>query len=31
MDKRIINFDDTKIEEYKFHQCKSSISINQIS
>ena len=30
MDKRIINFDDRKIEEYKFHQYKSSISINQI-
>ena len=29
MDK-IIKFDDTDIEEYKFHQYKSSISINNI-
>ena len=28
MDKRIIKFDDTKIEEYKFHQNKSPILIN---
>ena len=30
MDKRIIKFDDTKIEKYKFHQNKSPISINDI-
>ena len=30
MDKEIIKFDDTEIEEYKFHQYKSSISINDI-
>ena len=30
MDKKIIKFDDTKIEEYEFHQHKSSISINNI-
>ena len=29
MDK-IIKFDDTDIEEYKFHQYKSPISINNI-
>ena len=27
MDKNIINFDDTELEEYKFHQYKSSILI----
>ena len=27
MDKNIINFDDTELEEYKFHQHKSSILI----
>ena len=30
MDKKIIKFDDTKTEEYKFHQNKSPISINKI-
>ena len=30
MDKKVINFDDTEIEEYKFHQNKSFISINNI-
>ena len=30
MDKRIIKFDDTKIEKYKFHQNKNPISINDI-
>ena len=30
MDKKIIKFDDTEIEEYKFHQYKSHISINDI-
>ena len=30
MDKEIIKFDDTEIEEYKFYQYKSSISINDI-
>ena len=30
MDKYIIKFDDTEIEEYKFHQPKSPISINDI-
>ena len=30
MDKKIIKFDDTEIEEYKFHQNKSHISINSI-
>ena len=28
--KKIIKLDDTKIEEYEFHQYKSSISINDI-
>ena len=28
MGKRIVKFDDTKIEEYKFHQNKSPILIN---
>ena len=27
---KIIKFDDTKIEEYKFHQNKIPISINDI-
>ena len=30
MDKKIIKFDDTEIEEYKFHQNKSPISIKHI-
>ena len=30
MDKKIIKFDDTEIEEYKFRQHKSPISINNI-
>ena len=30
MDKKIIKFDDTEIEEYKFHQYKSPTSINNI-
>ena len=30
MDKKIIKFDDTEIEEYEFHQYKSLISINDI-
>ena len=30
MDKKIKEFDDTRIEEYEFHQCKSPISINDI-
>ena len=28
VDKKIIKFDDTKIEEYEFHQYKSPILIN---
>ena len=28
MDKKIIQFDDTEIEEYKFHQYKNPILIN---
>ena len=28
MDKKIIKFDDTEIEEYEFHQYKSPILIN---
>ena len=28
MDKKIIKFDDTEIEEYKFHQYKCSIFID---
>ena len=28
MDKKIIKFDDTEIEEYEFHQYKSPISVN---
>ena len=31
MDKRIIKFDDTEIEECKFHQYKSPILINVIN
>ena len=27
---KVIKFDDTEIEEFKFHQYKSSISINNI-
>ena len=30
MDKKIIKFDDTEIEEYTFHQNKSAISTNNI-
>ena len=30
MDKQIIKFDDTEIEEYKFYQNRSPISINDI-
>ena len=30
MDKRIIKFDDTEIQEYEFHQYKSPILINNI-
>ena len=30
MDKKNIKFDDTEIEEYKLHQYKSPISINDI-
>ena len=30
MNKKIIKFDDTGIEEYEFHQYKSHISINAI-
>ena len=30
MDKKIVKFDDTEIEEYQFHQYKSPISINNI-
>ena len=30
MDKKIIKFDDTEIEEYIFHQNKSAISTNNI-
>ena len=30
MDKKAIKFDDTEIQEYKFHQYKSPISINNI-
>ena len=28
MDKKIIKFDDTKIEKYKYHQYKGPISID---
>ena len=30
MDLKITKFDDTEIQEYKFHQCESPISINNI-
>ena len=30
MDKKVIKFDDTEIEEYKYHQNKSPISINNV-
>ena len=30
MDKKIVKFDDTEIEEYRFHQNKSPILINNI-
>ena len=30
MDKKIIKFDDTEIDEYKFHQYKSPILINDV-
>ena len=30
MNKKIIKFDDTEIEEYKFYQNRSPISINDI-
>ena len=30
MDKKNTKFDDTEIEEYKFHQNKNSVSINDI-
>ena len=30
MDKNIIKFDDTEIEDHKFHQNKSPFSINDI-
>ena len=30
MDKKIIKFDDTEIEEYEYHQYKSPILINDI-
>ena len=30
MDKKIIKFDDTEIQGYKFHQYRSPISINDI-
>ena len=30
MDKKVIKFDDSEIEEYKFNQHKSPISINNI-
>ena len=29
MDKRIIKFDDTEIEKYKFHQHRRPISIDK--
>ena len=31
MDKKIIKFDDTEIERYKFHHYKRPISINDIN
>ena len=30
MDEKIVNFDDSEIEKYKFHQYKRPISINNI-
>ena len=30
MDKKIIKFDDTKVEKHKFHQHKSPFSIDKI-
>ena len=30
MDKKIIKFDDTEIEEFEFHQYKSPISLSNI-
>ena len=30
MDKKIIKFDDTEVEDYEFYQYKSPISINNI-
>ena len=30
MDTKILKLDDTEIDEYKFQQCKSPISINTI-
>ena len=30
MDKKIIKFDDTEIEEYELHQCKSPILISHL-
>ena len=30
MDKKIVKFDDTEIEEFEFHQHKISISLNKI-
>ena len=30
MDEKIIKYDDTEVEEYKCHQYKSPISINDI-
>ena len=30
MDKKIIEFDDTDMEEYELHQYKSPISINNL-
>ena len=31
MDKKVTKFDDTEIEEYKFHQPRSAILINGIN
>ena len=31
MGKKLIKFDDTEIKKYKFHQNKSSVSINDIN
>ena len=30
IDKKVINFDDTEIKEYKFHQNKGHILINDV-